>query len=243
MPLPKPQESESRDEFLERCMSSEVMQNEFPDLDQRLAVCQQQYQGSEKMADKFVEIKKTEPEKQIVWGVAYGPPNVLDSDGEAMTKETIENMAYNFMREARMDKIDIGHSFKESGCLVVESFIARKGDPDFPEGSWVIAVECPDEVWKLVKEGRLNGFSIGVFANPKRARALIEIDKEIISISQKNTDGVIPEHEHQYVVYFSNDGRVVKGKTDVVFDHYHEITGGTRTDMALGHSHRITLDG
>jgi len=37
MPIPKPSDSESQDEFIGRCMSE--LKGEFPDQEQRLAVC------------------------------------------------------------------------------------------------------------------------------------------------------------------------------------------------------------
>lgn len=39
MPLPKPKTEETKDEFIERCMSHEQMKDEYKDKDQRLAVC------------------------------------------------------------------------------------------------------------------------------------------------------------------------------------------------------------
>jgi len=39
MPLPVPQNGESRDDFIGRCMSASVVQREFPRRRQRLAVC------------------------------------------------------------------------------------------------------------------------------------------------------------------------------------------------------------
>lgn len=39
MPLPRPVKEESRKDFTSRCMSSEVMNSEFPDNSQRFAVC------------------------------------------------------------------------------------------------------------------------------------------------------------------------------------------------------------
>jgi hypothetical protein len=38
MPLPKPREGETQDEFVSRFMSNEVAKREFPDQKQRLAV-------------------------------------------------------------------------------------------------------------------------------------------------------------------------------------------------------------
>ena len=43
MPLPKPRGSESRKDFMQRCMSDSKTVEEFPDSLQRLAVCSTQY--------------------------------------------------------------------------------------------------------------------------------------------------------------------------------------------------------
>lgn len=39
MPMPKPKKDESKKDFINRCMSNENMKSEYPDNDQRLAVC------------------------------------------------------------------------------------------------------------------------------------------------------------------------------------------------------------
>mgnify|MGYP003629049419 FL=1 len=50
MPLPKPKSSESRKDFMQRCMSNSTSVSEFPNTDQRLAVCSTQYR------DKYQEV-------------------------------------------------------------------------------------------------------------------------------------------------------------------------------------------
>ncbi len=50
MPLPKPKGTESRKDFMQRCMSDSVTVSEFPNTDQRLAVCSKQYR------DKYEEV-------------------------------------------------------------------------------------------------------------------------------------------------------------------------------------------
>ena len=47
MPIPRPTSSETEKDFIDRCMSDSVMVSEFPDADQRLAVCtvQNTYDG------------------------------------------------------------------------------------------------------------------------------------------------------------------------------------------------------
>ena len=39
MPLPKPEQYETDSEFIERCMTDEIMVEDFEDEKQRLAVC------------------------------------------------------------------------------------------------------------------------------------------------------------------------------------------------------------
>jgi len=46
MPLPKPKASESRKDFMQRCMSNSTSVSEFPNTDQRLAVCSKQYRDN-----------------------------------------------------------------------------------------------------------------------------------------------------------------------------------------------------
>ena len=43
MPLPKPKDGESEDDFIARCMSNETMKKDYTDNDQRLAVCFNQW--------------------------------------------------------------------------------------------------------------------------------------------------------------------------------------------------------
>lgn len=46
MPIPKPNPNEEKKEFVMRCMSNDTMVKEFPDTDQRLAVCSSTYEES-----------------------------------------------------------------------------------------------------------------------------------------------------------------------------------------------------
>lgn len=46
MPLPTPQSGESQKDFIDRCMADEVMEDEYPDDNQRIAVCYAQWKGN-----------------------------------------------------------------------------------------------------------------------------------------------------------------------------------------------------
>lgn len=108
---------------------------------------------------KTVTFKKFDPERQLVYGVVY-QPMVADSQGDWASSATIEKMAHDFNAKGRPTAVDIEHDLKPSGCVVIENFVARKGDPNFPEGAWAMGIKTPDSIWALVKSGELNGLSM-----------------------------------------------------------------------------------
>lgn len=110
--------------------------------------------------ENVIAFSKSDKSEQIVFGEVY-IPNAKDSDGNYMSRETIAKMAHDFLSKQRNTQISKCHAgAKDKGC-VVESFIAREGDPDFKAGSWVVGVHVPDvEVWKSIESGEITGFSI-----------------------------------------------------------------------------------
>lgn len=103
--------------------------------------------------------KKTDASKQIAYGLVYAP-NVLDSANDFTTAAEIERAAHRFLANGFTKNLDIQHDGKESGAFVVESYIAGRNDPHFPEGGWVIGAKCPPMVWTDILSKRLNGFSM-----------------------------------------------------------------------------------
>src|SRR5690606_32212350 len=99
MPLPKPNDGETKDEFIERCMADETMQEEFPDEDQRYAVCLAQW--DERSAPRpqreirMAELRAIEPagdeHEMIVEGraIVYESPTVLFEIDGVQYKEVI----------------------------------------------------------------------------------------------------------------------------------------------------------
>lgn len=110
--------------------------------------------------ENIVDFKKSDAKKQIVFGEVYIPDR-RDTDGNFMTAETIEKMAHDFLANKKNSQISKNHDGNSNKGCVVESFIAREGDPDFIAGSWVVGVHVPDvEIWKQIEKGELTGFSI-----------------------------------------------------------------------------------
>jgi len=48
MPLPKPKDGQSKEDFTKSCMSNETMKKDFPKTEQRYAVCIQQWNEKDK---------------------------------------------------------------------------------------------------------------------------------------------------------------------------------------------------
>ena len=193
------------------------------------------------MSSKRVVIKSDE--KRLVFAEVYAPLHV-DTDGECMTAEEVEKAAHGFLASGRVNNIDVSHNTEPSGCLVVESFIARKSDPDgFVEGSWVLGVKVlPDEIWTAIKSGELNGFSFYGSVQKVSARATVVTAKKITGFTEPSTtEGMLPPHSHALSLELNEDGRVVLGKTVQSLGHTHEVLRFTATERAMEHSHRMIL--
>lgn len=196
----------------------------------------------------FAQFLKTDDERQLVFAEVYAPM-VPDSQGDFMTHEGIELIAHDFMKNGNNTRIDTNHDLVENGSFVVESFIARKGDPDFNEGAWVMGVKVVDlNVWNMIKSGDLNGFSMyGKGVRVERTIQLEIPDSGIIKGTVEKASGNAhdSDHYHEYAVKFDTSGNFIGGETGPaiggVDDHVHSIMKGTATESTNGHSHRFSF--
>ncbi len=189
------------------------------------------------MTDREFPIKKSETMKRIVYGEVYAP-GVPDADNEFMDAETIEKMAHQFMKDMNLRNIDVQHdnNLVENAC-VVESFIARKGDPDFIAGSWVVGVHVPDDAtWNRIIKGEINGFSLEAMVYKQPMTMEIEVPPVLSGKTSKSDD-----HEHEFFVSYDEQGNFLGGVTDEVNGHKHVIKRGTATEPEAGHSHRFSF--
>jgi hypothetical protein len=85
------------------------------------------------------------------------------------SKEVIARIAEKFMRELRNQETNIQHEDNRAGAYVMETWLVESEDDklnkiygfNVPVGTWAIKMRVEDpETWKMVKEGKLNGFSI-----------------------------------------------------------------------------------
>ena len=128
--------------------------------------------------EKMSKLYFASEDQKIVVGPAMIPDiEILRKDKETkepyyvrFSKETIAKIAEKFMRELRNKDTNIEHDgANEAKSYVKESWIVETEDDkantkyglDVPVGTWMVAMRVQDpKVWKMVKEGQLNGFSI-----------------------------------------------------------------------------------
>jgi uracil-DNA glycosylase family 4 len=109
-----------------------------------------------------MRLLKADQEKQYVLGVVL-EPDTVDTQGDIISAEEIEQAAHWFMVESRV----IGKDHRErADAEVVDSFVtpvdfAINGE-QIKQGSWLLGIRIKDpELWKAVKEGKYTDFSVG----------------------------------------------------------------------------------
>ncbi len=174
-------------------------------------------------------------------------PDVANVFGDYWSASAIRECAYEFMRrgfgiDVEHDNVDVnaaGLVAMGGGAYVIESFLARPGDPDFIEGSWVIGMRITDdELWDKILNNEINGYSY---------EATVNFLPAILSEADDGTRTGYTEpdpfdgHRHAFMVLVDADNRPLSGGTDEVDGHSHTITTHTVTDDSDGHTHRFNL--
>jgi hypothetical protein len=187
------------------------------------------------MKTKFI---KFDDELQIVYSEVYAP-DMIDTQGDFTDAVEIRKMGHDFMRSMALDSIDMNHDHQLVDAVVVESFIVRKGDEDFIEGSWVVGIHISDvDIWTKVKKGEINGFSMDGAATATYEDIEINVPEELEGRTYE-TEG----HTHVYILKFSPEGVLIGGETvpDENHEGVHVIKRGTKTEDMGDHSHRYSF--
>lgn len=135
--------------------------------------------------------KTVDEEQRIVAGPAMIPDKLIfrqDPDGEEsfvfFKVDTIRELSERFLLQGRQNNMTLEHEATINDLSVVESWIVEDSEKDkstiygfnLPVGSWFVKVKVlNDDIWNLVKEKSVEGFSVeGVFT-----RELIKQSKEM----------------------------------------------------------------
>lgn len=129
----------------------------------------------EKEEEQKVFLQKEE--KFMVYGAALIPDkDIYRNDGEqefyiSFTKESIEKMSQDFMKEYRQHNVTLDHNTDATDVTVVESWLKADEiydksvgiglDKDLPLGTWFVGMKVNQiDVWERIKKGELKGFSV-----------------------------------------------------------------------------------
>lgn len=114
----------------------------------------------------FVPVLKANAEEKTVTGVVL-QPEIVDAQGDVISAEVIKKAAERFLSSFnRSTKLGLQHKNFSKKFELLQSFIAPTdfvlNSTTVRAGSWVMKVRVVDAgVWKLVKDGKIKGFSIG----------------------------------------------------------------------------------
>jgi len=184
MPLPKPYGSETQGEFMSRCTSDDKVRAEFPDNDQRVAVCLSQAKKGEKMSDDLIEEAQETDAKEYEDGE-------LDVKFEIKTEEIGEEKGLFSGYGSIFNNKDLGNdvvlagafaqSIGRKGAKAVKLLYQHKQDEPigvFDEiiedqkglkvkGRLAMGTQRGREVYELMKMGAIDGLSIGYRVDDK----------------------------------------------------------------------------
>jgi hypothetical protein len=167
-------------------------------------------------------------------------PDVPNVYGDIYTREAIKEFVYAYAMQPH--GLDVEHDnvdVKNTQLVVVESFIARPGDPDFIEGSWVIGMKILDpDLWQKVLAGELNGYSFQAICQMEPVVIQNLRDRQVVGVTEPHwEDG----HVHDYLIVTDSFNRPIAGGTGVTNGHSHTISTHTITDVADDHLHRYQV--
>ncbi|ALT58120.1 protease [Pseudomonas phage SM1] len=182
--------------------------------------------------------------EQVAWAELLVPdtPNVY---GDVYTREAIVGFRDAYM-EANygLDLEHDGEDIRNTGYYIVESFIAREGDPDFIPGSWVLGVKVLDsDIWNRILTGDLNGFSFEALVGLEPITLLYSDEMEQVLVHGTTEPDPFDGHTHSFSVVLGPLNKVISGSTGETDGHFHPITTHTVTGHAAGHNHRFQVLG
>ena len=192
MPIPKPNSGESEDAFMGRCMDSDTMQAEYPESDQRVAVCLSSFRdGNKKGTDmndehqddiqeevKFIEdgtldchadfeLKAyDDDEDDEAKGMFSGYASVFGN--KDLGNDVVVQGAFQKSiraKGARKIKMLFQHDTKEP--IGVYTKVREDAQGLYVEGKLAMQTQKGREVYELMKMGAIDGLSVGYRVDAK----------------------------------------------------------------------------
>ncbi|MET0465309.1 MAG: XkdF-like putative serine protease domain-containing protein [Chitinophagaceae bacterium] len=185
---------------------------------------------------RIVRFTKIDAKKKKVWGVVYSPL-AIDSHGDLMTSEEIEKAAHGFLPKDLTIAVDENHNHIPTWSKIIESYIVRAEGDVGDVGAWVVGMQITnDGVWNKILKGELTGYSFEGTGMRRKAEAITAYQRYRIVNLAPAEDG----HTHLAFLEYDEGGRVIRGWTNEVNKHKHNILYNTITELSDSHRHRLT---
>lgn len=177
MPIPKPMPGEPEKDFMERCMADDVMSEEYPDGDQRVAICASSYSEKSQeldMDDTFSEFETAsldvvadiKAEEDQGEGIFSGYASIFGV--KDLGNDVVEAGAFTkSIRSKGAKKIKMLYQHDAKEVIGVYSKIREDGEGLYVEGQLAMGTQKGREVYELMKMGAIDGLSIGYRVDPK----------------------------------------------------------------------------
>ena len=173
MPIPKPNVGESRNKFFQRCMGDKTMTSEYPDNDQRMAVCASSFNSTKEQIRR--DVFTTEEEAQArAEEIGCSGIHEHDEDGQTIFMPCSTHDEY-----IEATGRDVSSAKNDCGCDNVEDLKSY--------------IECEIEL-KALEEGKEVGEFEGyasVFDNTDLGNDVIKSGAFTKSLRRKKAKGMI----------------------------------------------------
>lgn len=188
MPIPKPEQFETENDFMDRCMSDSTMLNEYGDRTQRFAVCRASYREDEKNMDNILdfECKYIETDED---GSFEGYASVFNN--KDLGNDVIKKGAFaRTIMEKNPKQIKLLYQHKTDEPIGVVDEIEEDNKGLKIKGRLAIKTQKGREVYELMKMGALDSMSIGYKLMPdsykyddkNKRRVIKEVDLMEVSM-------------------------------------------------------------
>jgi HK97 family phage prohead protease len=251
MPIPKPSRSESRQNFLKRCMGDDTMTSEYTDTDQRLAVCTNEYDSYKE--DSIENEEKEEIRKDVFDNPAEANARAkqigcegihsLDEDGNKVFMPCATHEEYTELTGDEVSGYKPKKPKKKDNEEVLDTLAELKDIIEVKSDLEIIKAYDDEEEDK--EYGRFEGYG-SVFGNKDLGNDVIEKGAFSKSLRKRKAKGVKLLYQHKSdmpigvfdEIKEDDHGLVVKGrlalKTQAGAEAYELLKMGALDGLSIG---------
>jgi len=216
MPIPTPGQDETKDEFIERCMGDETMKEEYPDGDQRLAVCMAQWDGRQERDEKVQQPQREIRMAELRAIESAGDVNEMIVEGRAIVYDSSTVMYeidgikyYEVIQRGALegaDLRDVPFKYNHSDSVMVMARTRNKTLELIPDEQGLLVraklanTTAGRDLYELIKRGDIDKMSFAFtvaedsYDRDTRTRKIIKF-KRIWDVSAVDT----PAYQDTYI--------------------------------------------